>query len=413
MPDGQDIASEFGAGRPIHDQVCSGLLDLFRRRIEQPWVALRYREWRCQRSIASPTLASDEDTFIRHTYTAILSRLLARSFLGTPYRITRGQQLREVLCGDFFREQGIDNFAEDDFFTWPIAPQRDDEALEFLSPLVDAAGRRRVINGDSGPLTGLYGEPVGAPTPAGNPIRPPAPIPSQPSGTDSDGRRSVYHAGCGVGESLHRTVRRMAAGLLEQGMDEFDTLLVILDRVAATDSDPLAVVLARANYLFALGSMVTGPHPPFFLPVYLSGTPIAGPSRPEESRDARVFHVGESGTEYRMPGRVADDLQLLEWLADRLPNYLDGAALRSISQSKDAATEAVMAAFHNYLLAPKPRTPVPEPLTPAEAVVMEVTATSLIHLYLEERDLFRLFQLKNAVASSHLARREFDRVIAG
>ena len=413
MPDGPDIASEFGAGSPIHHQVCSGLLDLFRRRVEQPWVALRFREWRCQRSIASPTLASDEDTFIRHTYTAILSRLLAQSFLGTPYRITRGQQLREVLCGDFFQEHGIDNFAEDDFFTWPIAPQGDDEALEFLAPLVEATGRRRVISSDPGPLTGLYEGLGDPPTPAGNPIRPTAPTPSQLPSPDSGGSQSVYHNGFGGGDSLHRTVRSMAAGLLEQGMDEFDTLLVVLDRVAATDSDPLAVVLGRANYLFALGSMVTGPHPPFFLPVYLSGAPVARPSMHEESGDARVFHVGESGTEYRMPGRVADDLQLLEWLADRLPNYLDGAALRSISQSKDAATEAVMAAFHNYLLAPKPRTPVPEPLTPAEAAVMEETATSLIRLYLEERDLFRLFQLKNAAASSHLARREFDHVIAG
>ena len=410
MPEGPDMASEFGAGSPIHDRVCSGLLDLFHRRIEYPRVALRFREWRYQRSIAGPTLASDEDTFVRHTYAAILSRLLARSFLGVTYRIPRGQQLRQVLCGGFFQEQGIDNLADDDHFAWPTAPHGDDEALEFLAPLEEAAGRRRAINSDPGPLTGLYEGLGDPPTPAGNPIRPAASTFSQALGPDSGRSRSVYHTGCGGGEALYWTVRGMAAGLLEQGMDEFDTLLVVLDRVAATDPDPLAAVLGRASYLFALGSMVTGPHPPFFLPVYQSDAYEVEPSRPKESRN---FHVGESGMEFRLPGRVADDLQLLEWLAGRLPNYLDGAVLRSIAQGKEAATEAVIIAFHNYLLAPKPRTPVPEPLTPAEAEVMEETATSLIRLYLEERDLFRLFQIKNAVASSHLARREFDRVIAG
>ena len=413
MPEGPDMNSKFGTGSPIHDRVCSGLLDLFHRRIEHSRVALRFREWRYQRSIASPTLASDEDTFVRHTYAAILSRLLARSFLGVTYRIRRGQQLSQVLGGGFFQEQGIDNFAEDDYFAWPTAPHGDDEALEFLAPLVEAAGRRGVIDSGSGLLTGLY-EGLGVPpTPTENPIRPTAPTPSQLLNPDSGGSRSVYHTGFGGGEALYWTVRGMAKGLLEQGMDEFDTLLVVLDRVAATDPDPLAVALGRANYLLALGSMVTGPHPPFFLPVYLSSAPVAGPPRPEKSRNARVFYVGESGMKFRLPGRVADDLQLLEWLAGRLPNYLDGAAMRSIAQGKEEATEAVIVAFHNYLLAPNPRTPIPEPLTPTEAEVMEETATFLIRLYLEERDLFRLFQFKNAVASSHLAKREFDRIVAG
>ena len=409
MPEGPDIAYEFGAGNPIHDQVCSGLLELFHRRIEHPRVALRFREWRCQRSIAGPTLASDEDTFVQHTYAATLSRLLARSFLRVTYRITRGQQLRDVLCGGFFQEQGIDNFAEDDYFAWPTAPHGDDEALEVIAPLVESLSRRRAADSAYAPLAGLYEERDSLPTTSEASTNPNAATPGQPSSP----AQSVYHSECGGGESLYHTVRGMAAGLLEQGMDEFDTLLVVLDRVAATDTDPLAVVLGRANYLFALGSMVTGPHPPFFLPVYLSSAPVVGPSMPEESGAAHVFHVGESGMKFRLPGRVADDLQLLEWLAARLPNYLDGAALRSVSQSKDAATEAVMIAFHNYLLAPKPRTPVPEPLTPAEAEIMEETAASLVRLYLEERDLFRLFQLKNAAASQHLARREFNRVIVG
>ncbi len=412
MPEGPDIASVFGAGSPLYDRVFSGLLDLFQRRTGHPRVALRYREWCCHRSIAGPTLAVDDETFVRHTYISILSRLIARSLLGVAYQISQPQQLGETLTGGFFREQGIDNFAEDDFFTWPTTRDGDDEALKVIAPLVEEVRRRPVIQDGYAPLARLYDEqeevPVLAETTGDSALalqQAPATCRSLP--------KSVYHTGCGGGEALYQTVSGMATTLLEQGMDEFDTLLVVLDRVAATDTDPLAVVLGRANYLFALGSMVTGPHPPVFLPVYLSGHTPGSSSERAGTENANVISVGESQTAYRLPVRVADDLQLLEWLAGRLPNYLDGAALRSISQSRDAATEEVMIAFHNYLLAPKPRTPVPEPLILAEAEVMEETAAALVRLYLEERDLFRLFQLKNAAASAHLARQQFDRVIVG
>ena len=109
----------------------------------------------------------------------------------------------------------------------------------------------------------------------------------------------------------------------------------------------------------------------------------------------------------------AEDLQLLEWLVSRLPNYLNGAALRRISQGNQAATEAVLVALHNYLLAPKPRTPVPEPLTPEAAVVMEQTAARLVSLYLEGEDLFWLFLLKNVAASALLKRQKFGLTIVG
>jgi hypothetical protein len=224
------------------------------------------------------------------------------------------------------------------------------------------------------------------------------------------------HRQCGSGEEIFRTVSSVSTGLLERGLDEFDTLLLVLDRVAATDIDPLAVTLARANFLFALGGMITGPHPPVAIPVYLSDNQAAdleyAPAQP--SADAvHTFRVGEPQLEFNLPAQVAEDLQLLEWLVSRLPNYLNGAALRRISQGNQAATEAVLAALHNYLLAPKPRTPVPEPLTPEAAVVMEQTAARLVNLYLESEDLFWLFLLKNVAASALLKRQNFGLSIVG
>ena len=390
----------FAPGGPVYDRVYPALLDLFRRRRDAPGVAPRFHEWRRRRSLAGKSEAgdgpADEAVFVRHTCLAALSRLAARSFLGAHPRISGARQMRDALAGGFFAERGIDNFADDDFFAWPVAPLLAHEGLEALAPLTDALPGLAI---DAGFLPELLRRTEGAQTLV-SPLALPGP------------GQSVFYARCGDGAALGQTVRHMAASLLAQGFDEFDALLLLMDRVAAADPDPLSVALGRAACLFALDGLVAGPHPPIALPVYLSD----GQGSRENNaagEGAHTFHIGESRLEFQLPERVADDLQLLEWLMSRLPNYLSGAALRRLSQSEDAAAAAVLAAFHNYLLAPKPRTPVPEPLTPAQAEVMERTAEKLARLYMKDEDLFPLYLLKNAAASRLLARRRFDLTVAG
>ncbi len=412
MARGSDFASAFGPGSPTYDQVYPGLLDLLRRFGDSPRVGLRFREWRYQRSIAGLPDGSGEEAFARHTYLAVLTRIMARQFLGAPTPVLNSQQLRDVLAGDFFRERGIDNFAEDDHFTWPTSPDLAQQALDVLSPLSQAALDYRAQNPGPEEFSELYRDLAGPQIPGGAST---GAVQTTPQ-SEVDSEQSVYHAQCGSGEGLYRTVSTIAGGMLERGLDEFDTLLLVLDRVAATDMDPLAVSLARVDFLFALGGMVTGPHPPVVLPVYLSDYQSPAEQNTVSGQNpatVHTFYVGGPQLEFRLPGQVAEDIQLLEWLISRLPNYLNGAALRRISQGNRAATEAVLIAFHNYLLAPKLRTPVPDPLTPEAAAIMEQTAARLVGLYLEDEDLFWTFLLKNVAASRVLGRRAFDLTIAG
>ncbi len=416
MASGSDIASAFGRESHTYNQVYPGLLDLLHRFGDSPRVALRYREWRYQRSLAGRLEESDQAAFARHTYLAALSRLFVRRFLGAPPRVHNIQQLHEALAGDFFIQQGIDNFADHDHFAWPTSPDLAHQSLEVLSPLSDELSRQRVYAPGPDQWSELYfqiGEP---PDQRGVCVVPSPPATPQPPQPREPQNERIFHGQCGSGDEIFRTVSSVSAGLRERGLDEFDTLLLVLDRVAATDIDPLAVTLARANFLFALGGLITGPHPPVAIPVYLSANQAAGleDATVKPSADAvYIFRVGEPQLEFNLPAQVAEDLQLLEWLVSRLPNYLNGAAMRSISQGNQAATEAVLVALHNYLLAPKPRTPVPEPLTPQAAVVMEQTAASLVDLYLESEDLFWLFLLKNVAASALLKRQNFGLTIAG
>jgi hypothetical protein len=153
------------------------------------------------------------------------------------------------------------------------------------------------------------------------------------------------------------------------------------------------------------------------LPVYLSNAIVLPGSTAETEplggypEPVHTVETSEPGVVFELPHSVATNPEMLDWLFDRLPNYLRGAQARLRVQGQEEAVQAVLNAFHNYLVAPKPRTPIPEPLSPFAAEVMGRTARTLLNLYLEGRDHVWLYILKNLPASIYLAQRQFDLVV--
>ena len=168
--------------------------------------------------------------------------------------------------------------------------------------------------------------------------------------------RSVLDPRCGPGTFLATAVRLHADRLAGQGQDDFDSLLYILDRVMGMDIHPLAVTLARTNYLLSLGGLVQGVHAPVLLPVYLSG-PIGTARNPGSSvlpdggsEPVYAFHTEIPEELFQVPDSVASNLKRLDWLFARLPNYLRGAQTRG-SKGDDDHAQTVLTAYYNYLVA--------------------------------------------------------------
>jgi len=229
--------------------------------------------------------------------------------------------------------------------------------------------------------------------------------------------RSVLDPACGSGAFLFTAIRLIVEARLARGEDAFDTLLHVLDQVMGMDVHPVAVTIARVNYLLALGELVQGPHPPVLLPVYLSNAIILPGSTAETEplggypEPVHTIQTSDPGVVFELPHSVAANPEMLDWLFDRFTNYLRGAEARRRVQSQEEAVQEVLNAFHNYLVAPKPRTPIPEPLSPFAAEVMGRTARTLLQLHLEGKDHVWLYILKNLPASIYLAQRKFDLVV--
>ena len=163
--------------------------------------------------------------------------------------------------------------------------------------------------------------------------------------------------------------------------DPLDVLFEAPGKIRGMDREPLAVALARLNYLLALGDLVQEEHPPFLLPVYLADAtrvPASLPAGPDDF----MISVSTPAGEFPLPSQVIEDPVMLDWLLGRLTNYMAGAPQRLHIQPEDVAVQEVLNAYYNYLTAAKPRTPVPDALTPAQADILLETARSLATLHI-------------------------------
>jgi hypothetical protein len=403
------MLAEFGASSAVFEQTTERLSRIFATAGQTPPVAARFREWQRYRPGPQDQETQGEYLFIHQTYLALLARLTARRFVAPKRLIANTEELLEVVNVDYFSRRGIGNYGEGDIFSWLPLDRRwelglDDLVLETVKGLADAVAAHDLSNAQPGILDDLYQQ--------ASPISSSVPewlvehVVVVELGLMDDLGPSLLVPVCGTGSFLSAAVQAMRRSVAQRNGDEIDVLFEAPEKVRGMERDPLAVALARLNYLLAFGNLVQQEHPPFLMPVYL-----AGPAGTElrTSDDSTVTLSTEAG-EFPLPGPFISNPLMLDWVLGRLTNYMDGAQLRLHVQSEDLAVQEVLNAFYNYLTAGKPRTPVPEALTPAEADTVLDTARSLVHLHIHGEGTLWLHLVQNLAAPAIFARLGFDRV---
>ncbi len=309
----------------------------------------------------------------------------------------------------YFTRRGISNFGEGDIFSWLLIEPRwelnlGELILETIQGLAAAAEQHDFSHASPGVLDSLYQQlaPAHRPIPrwlAGY-------IVEDELGVANDSNLSLLDPACGTGTFLCAAIVAMSQAIAESGGDQIDVLFDAPDRIRGMDSDPLSVALARLNYLLALGDLIQEEHPPFLMPVYLADASIT------QSNTTTLTTLTTTAGDFPLPEPVIDNPLMLDWVLGRLTNYMDGAQLRLHVQAEEVATQEVLNAYYNYLTAPKPRTPVPEALTPEQADTLLETARSLIKLHIQGEGTLWLHLVQNMAAPMVFSRRGFD-VIAG
>jgi len=281
--------------------------------------------------------------FALHTYYALLIKLVASlaaaRFAGgvtvplSGFAAKEGEDLRQAFVnlerGGIFREYGIRNFLEGDFFGWYLAAW-DVDIENAVSELI-----KRLSEYDPGTLElapenardllkKLYhyllpreirhdlGEYY---TPDWLAER----LIIQTLGTADlgDHNKRVLDPACGSGTFLVILIKHIKQRAAKHSYEPTEVLEAILRNVIGFDLNPLAVIAARTNYLLALGDLLKSRKGDIDIPVYQADS-ILTPSRGEGLFEGNVYPLKTAVGEFRVPAIFAERERM-----DILANLLD------------------------------------------------------------------------------------------
>ncbi|OFV94127.1 MAG: hypothetical protein A3H28_17545 [Acidobacteria bacterium RIFCSPLOWO2_02_FULL_61_28] len=355
---------------------------------EIPSVEVKFREWNTLLSKVYGSSPNDEDLFIKHTYLTMVSRAIvaARVFPTT----TRDTQLhRGLIDGEFFRNKGIQNLAEPDFFSWAWGTKAEPTFFEFFGNLFRRLDEFDWTRVDEDLLKMLYQELVDPEDRQllGEFYTPDwlAELTLENIGYSGG---TLLDPACGSGTFLFCAIRRLRT----HGFKRTKLVREALDSITGIDVHPVATLMAKANILLALSGELPGYDKEVSLRVYLADTLLTG-----EDAKRRALHVkvGEQ-EEFLIPLDSLENGRDLDSLVDKMA----GLASRGIlSTEAEVRTEK---GFMRLL----------EGYTSHEIFLWRQNFLLMLRLLRQDRDTVWAFILKNAYRPAYLRRQKVDVIVA-
>lgn len=267
QPTEEDISARFGAGSPTYMLAMVALKEWWKRVKGESSVALKYELWQKQLTVVYGEGVGSEELFLQHSYLATVAKLLAAIAFRQPV-----QDVGAVLTGAHFQNIQIHNFVEEDLFYWPLHPAIHSEASRLAERLLEQLREYDPAGFNEDILKGLYQQLVDPQvrhdlgeyyTPdwlAELMLR--TVLPEQPT-------IRVLDPACGSGTFLFLCIRLVIERLRAKGWPKGKILRHVEQSLFGVDVHPLAVLIARSNYLLACAPLLAARKGPFRIPVYL------------------------------------------------------------------------------------------------------------------------------------------------
>jgi hypothetical protein len=397
-PRAEEFAKEFGIGSPTFQAAMVDLKEMWKD--FGPKCLAMYNEWANYLSIAYGTDVESGDLFLRHTYLATLAKLMTYMFYSGGSAILSKKAIKNVLSGSAFKELGILNFLEEDFFAWVA---RDDRGVDLGKILVrQLSARYDMTKLTEDVLKELYQELV---DPAARHDLGEYYTPDWLAQyivnklLDEGPKKNVLDPSCGSGTFLVSVINHKKA---KSGLRGRKLLEHISESVAGIDIHPLAVIIARANFLMALGELVKERAGPISVPVYLADA-IRLPEPEEETIGGLKTYTKTIDNKVKLYIPLMEEAAVDE-AVEAVRDFAD-----HIAKGEHASKES----FAQYLTwrSPRLKSLLERGRIGSGAVLLLYqTSNSMAQLIKEGRDTFLAFVLRNFYKPSFL-RGRFDVIV--
>jgi len=396
-PTSDRIVRDFGLNSHAFRTIANALLAVWEEVKAGSAFSVIYSNWEKYLRIVYGSEVAGEELFVRHTYLATLAKLMSWMRLTESTSLPPNAKIVQMLEGRLFKAQGIENFVEEDFFSWLVRPEAHEVALEVVHRLFSLLRNYDLRQLSEDVFKSLYQELVDPEsrhdlgeyyTPdwlAHRIVR---------KLLDDNPRGVMLDPACGSGTFLY-----LAIGEKRQRLgDSQDTLAHILQSVYGADIHPLAVTIAKTNYLLALGDLLKKRAGTITIPVYLADT-LRLPERETRltlERPLPSYRVELDGRTIYLPEHLLDDLTLYDQAIELVKEFAHENRNRDISLER----------FRNFLQVQHFAVTDDQPLTLALFSIAE----TLKEFVDEDRDTIWAFVLKN-IYKPLFFRQKFDFVM--
>jgi hypothetical protein len=257
-PTAAQFKQDFGRDSQTYRDAVEALRLAWRSSREEAAPGLAFKTWQRQLALtygSLPAAAASEDLFLKHTYVAALARLM----ISASTRCARFAGLLDDGCFQWVRPEWECIVAR--MATYDFSRLRQDVFQGVYQELVDPEERHDL---------GEYYTPDWLAERVVAELLPEA------------GYVKVLDPTCGSGSFLRAAITHF---LDRDASPEAGRLQRVLDHVVGIDVHPLAVVIARATYLLALGPLVRAAKGHISVPVYLADALTDQPAAPRRNFD--------------------------------------------------------------------------------------------------------------------------------
>jgi len=400
-PTAIDMNIKFGLGSPLHFIVVDSFRKMWNKVESDSDVKLKLDLWTKNMEIVYG-VSPDPETFFRHTYLVTLTKLVIYLRLAGK-EMPNADQTLKALSGEYFESYGISNLIEEDFFSWILNGKITDSVLTVSKEFAKALLQYDLSRAEEDLFKEIYEAMVELKerhrigeyyTPEWLSKKTVLLAVEQWKVENNKVPRFLDPA-CGSGTFLTNVIHLMKKEFRPENISEEELLELIVNKVVGVDINPLAVMIARANYIIALGELLKLGKP-VAIPVYISDSIRLPEALVTVSEGVEVYDIEAGGYHLQIPRNISLN-------SEKRAKVLNGLreAIKEYKLRHNADQSLQVLRRHISDIADK-----------SEESVLDQTFKTLVLLIDKGLDSIWVFILNNIYATLSLKMSKFDILVS-